>query len=134
MVAQTRHLINLYEEMKVPKEKLIFQFPGTWEGIQASRQIESEGVATLVFLVFRHEHIHLCTQPAIPKKTFHMTCGLILYSAHIAISHCQSVIETSRVLGLFIVKSSWFIWYHPLPGVGISVHAWTGPCSVVQLS
>ena len=56
MVAQTRHLLRLYDEMKVPRDKLIFQFPGTWEGIQASKQLESEGVATLVFLVFRHVH------------------------------------------------------------------------------
>eukprot|EP00803_Ostreobium_quekettii_P007934 evm.model.scf_3304.1 EVM.evm.TU.scf_3304.1 scf_3304:10-2913(-) len=52
MVAQAQHLLELYTEMRVPNDKLIFQFPGTWEGIQAARQLESEGVATLVSLVY----------------------------------------------------------------------------------
>lgn len=52
MVEQAHHLLGLYQELKVPKEKIILQFPGTWEGIQAARQLEQENVATLVSLVY----------------------------------------------------------------------------------
>jgi transaldolase len=42
----------LEEEMKVPRTKLLFKIPATWEGIQAIRQLEAKGIpchATLCY-------------------------------------------------------------------------------------
>lgn len=52
MVAKAHTLLGMYDEMKVGKGRLIFRLPATWQGIQAAGQLESEGVATQVFLVY----------------------------------------------------------------------------------
>ncbi|GMH35833.1 hypothetical protein BSKO_03701 [Bryopsis sp. KO-2023] len=52
MVENARTLVAMYKEMAVPSEKTIIQLPATWEGIQAAKQLEKEGINTVVFLVY----------------------------------------------------------------------------------
>mmetsp|Transcript_25893 Transcript_25893/g.56419 ORF Transcript_25893/g.56419 Transcript_25893/m.56419 type:complete len:389 (-) Transcript_25893:900-2066(-) len=52
MVAQVHHLLELYKENGVPSDKLIFQLPGTWAGIQAAKELEAKSVATQVYLIY----------------------------------------------------------------------------------
>uniref|UniRef100_A0A7R9VML0 Transaldolase n=3 Tax=Chlamydomonas euryale TaxID=1486919 RepID=A0A7R9VML0_9CHLO len=52
MVEKATALSKLYAEMRVPASKIIFRLPATWEGIQAAKQLESQGVTTQVYLVF----------------------------------------------------------------------------------
>ncbi len=44
---------DMYLQMGLAQERLIFRLPATWQGIQACRQLEAQGVATQVFLVYR---------------------------------------------------------------------------------
>lgn len=52
MVAKAHVLLDLYREMGVPKDKLIFRVPATWAGIQAASVLEKEGVATQAFHIY----------------------------------------------------------------------------------
>lgn len=45
-------LLKLYNDMDVPPERLLFKIPSTWQGIEASRLLESEGIQTHLTLVY----------------------------------------------------------------------------------
>ena len=46
-------LLALYEEMGVPQDRVLVRVPATWEGIQAAKALEAQGVATHLILVYR---------------------------------------------------------------------------------
>eukprot|EP00261_Vitis_vinifera_P031881 XP_019073124.1 PREDICTED: uncharacterized protein LOC100257422 isoform X2 [Vitis vinifera] len=45
-------LLTLYNEIDVPLERLLFKIPSTWQGIEASRLLESEGIQTHLTFVY----------------------------------------------------------------------------------
>ncbi|GER30399.1 ABC transporter F family member 4 [Striga asiatica] len=52
IVRKVHHLLKLYHEIGVPPERLLFKIPSTWQGIEASRLLESEGIQTHMTLVY----------------------------------------------------------------------------------
>ena len=53
-VAKARELIRMYAEAGVPKTRILVKVAATWEGIQAAKILESEGIscnATLIFSI-----------------------------------------------------------------------------------
>lgn len=51
-IAKVHDLIRLYEEVEVPKERLLFKIAATWQGIEAVRVLEAEGIQTHVTFVY----------------------------------------------------------------------------------
>lgn len=51
LVARGRNLAALYKEMNV--DRFLIRIPGTWQGIQAVKQLESEGIPCHVTLIYR---------------------------------------------------------------------------------
>lgn len=51
-LAQARRLIQRYREAGVPRERVLVKIASTWEGIQAARQLEQEGIRTNLTLLF----------------------------------------------------------------------------------
>ncbi|MCO5547666.1 hypothetical protein L7F22_001117 [Adiantum nelumboides] len=51
-IEKVHDLIRLYEEVEVPKERLLFKIPATWQGIEAVRVLEAEGIQTHVTFVY----------------------------------------------------------------------------------
>lgn len=51
-LTKVHDLIRLYKEVDVPKERLLFKIPATWQGIEAVRLLEAEGIQTHVTLVY----------------------------------------------------------------------------------
>lgn len=51
-VKKVHELVRLYKEVDVPKERLLFKIPATWQGIEAARQLEAEGVQTHITFVY----------------------------------------------------------------------------------
>lgn len=49
---RARGLVAMYKEMGIPKERIVIKIAGTWEGIQAARELEKEGISTNITLVF----------------------------------------------------------------------------------
>ncbi|KAM1258262.1 hypothetical protein ACFX13_038621 [Malus domestica] len=49
---QVHDLLKLYNQVNVPPERLLFKIPSTWQGIEASRLLESEGIQTHLTFVY----------------------------------------------------------------------------------
>ncbi len=54
-IAKARQLVAIYQENGVGKDKILIKIASTWEGIQAARQLEQEGIQCNLTLLF-----HLC--------------------------------------------------------------------------
>src|SRR3979490_241495 len=51
-INKERQLIKLYEERKIPKERVLIKIASTWEGIKAAEQLEKEGINCNLTLMF----------------------------------------------------------------------------------
>jgi transaldolase len=51
IVDQVLHLSQLYEEVGVSKDRVLYRIPATWHGIQAAKVLEQKGLNTLMTLV-----------------------------------------------------------------------------------
>ncbi|KAG8382400.1 hypothetical protein BUALT_Bualt05G0073400 [Buddleja alternifolia] len=52
IVQKVHYLLKLYTDIEVPSERLLFKIPSTWQGIEASRLLESEGIQTHMTFVY----------------------------------------------------------------------------------
>ncbi|KAA3456440.1 transaldolase-like [Gossypium australe] len=52
IIRRVHCLLRLYDEIAVPPERLLFKIPSTWQGIEASRLLESEGIQTHLTFVY----------------------------------------------------------------------------------
>ncbi|KAK1273921.1 hypothetical protein QJS04_geneDACA012373 [Acorus gramineus] len=52
IVRKVHELLKLYNDVEVPAERLLFKIPSTWQGIEASRLLESEGIQTHLTFVY----------------------------------------------------------------------------------
>lgn len=51
-VNKARHIMKLYEQAGIPRERVLIKIASTWEGIQAARQLEQEGIHCNLTLLF----------------------------------------------------------------------------------
>ncbi|XP_047337811.1 transaldolase [Impatiens glandulifera] len=52
IVSKVHELLKLYDEIEVSHDRLLFKIPSTWQGIEASRLLESEGIQTHLTFVY----------------------------------------------------------------------------------
>ncbi|WP_119672874.1 transaldolase [Deinococcus sp. RM] len=52
MVTKARHLIDLYAQQGVGKDRILIKLATTWEGVQAARVLEAQGIHCNLTLVF----------------------------------------------------------------------------------
>eukprot|EP01025_Chloroclados_australasicus_P008794 TRINITY_DN1323_c0_g1_i1.p1 TRINITY_DN1323_c0_g1~~TRINITY_DN1323_c0_g1_i1.p1 ORF type:complete len:430 (-),score=38.34 TRINITY_DN1323_c0_g1_i1:327-1502(-) len=52
LVAHGNTLLDLFQEMGVGKDRLLLRLPGSWEGIQAAKQLENQGINTHIAIVY----------------------------------------------------------------------------------
>ena len=51
-IAKARRLIKLYEEKKIPRERVLIKIASTWEGLLAAEQLQKEGIKCNLTLMF----------------------------------------------------------------------------------
>ena len=51
-IKKARRLIQLYEEKKVPRERVLIKIASTWEGLNAAEQLQKEGIFCNLPLLF----------------------------------------------------------------------------------
>lgn len=51
-VEKARRLIQLYEEKKIPRERVLIKIASTWEGLNAAEQLQKEGIFCNLTLLF----------------------------------------------------------------------------------
>ncbi|KAF8380478.1 hypothetical protein HHK36_027964 [Tetracentron sinense] len=52
IVRKVHELLKLYNDIEIAPERLLFKIPSTWQGIEASRLLESEGIQTHLTFVY----------------------------------------------------------------------------------
>uniref|UniRef100_A0A0D9X4J2 transaldolase n=1 Tax=Leersia perrieri TaxID=77586 RepID=A0A0D9X4J2_9ORYZ len=52
IIQRVHELVKLYNDHDVLSERLLFKIPATWQGIEASRLLESEGIQTHLTFVY----------------------------------------------------------------------------------
>ncbi len=51
-IKKARRLIELYEDRKIPRERVLIKVASTWEGLTAAEQLEKEGIRCNLTLLF----------------------------------------------------------------------------------
>ena len=51
-IKKARRLIELYEELKIPRERVLIKIASTWEGLNAAEQLQKEGIRCNMTLMF----------------------------------------------------------------------------------
>src|SRR2546421_9218429 len=51
-IKKARRLIKLYEDRKIPRERVLIKIASTWEGLQAAEQLQKEGIRCNLTLMF----------------------------------------------------------------------------------
>lgn len=65
-LAKCRTLYEMYEEIGVnPKERVLFKIASTWEGIQAAKQLEKEGIHCNLTLLFSFPQAVACAESGV---------------------------------------------------------------------
>jgi len=52
LVAKAKTLAGLYKDVGIPKDKILFRLPATFEGIKATKELEKSGLSCHVFMVY----------------------------------------------------------------------------------
>ena len=61
-VEKAKQIINTYEQSGVPKSRILIKIAGTWEGIQAVKKLESEGISCNCTLIFSLTQAVACAE------------------------------------------------------------------------
>jgi transaldolase len=51
-IKKARQLIKLYQERKIPRERVLIKIASTWEGLNAAEQLQKEGIRCNLTLMF----------------------------------------------------------------------------------
>ena len=61
-VEKAKQIINSYEQSGVPKNRILIKIAGTWEGIQAVKKLEAEGITCNCTLIFSLTQAIACAE------------------------------------------------------------------------
>ena len=61
-VEKAKQIINSYEQSGVPKNRILIKIAGTWEGIQAVKILEAEGISCNCTLIFSLTQAIACAE------------------------------------------------------------------------
>lgn len=61
-IEKGRKLISLYQKAGVPKERVLIKLASTWQGIKAAEQLEKEGIACNLTLLFSMAQAIACAE------------------------------------------------------------------------
>ena len=64
-IESARRLIALYEEQGINKNRILIKITATWEGIQAAKQLEQEGINTNLTLLFSFSQAVACADAGV---------------------------------------------------------------------
>jgi len=64
-ILKARKLIGMYEEWGIPREKIMIKVATTWEGINAARELEKEGIHCNLTLLFSMAQAIACAEAGV---------------------------------------------------------------------
>lgn len=64
-IARARHLITMYEERGITRDRVLIKIASTWEGIEAARQLEQESIQCNLTLLFGFAQARACADAGV---------------------------------------------------------------------
>ena len=64
-IARAKHIIGLYDEAGISKERILIKIASTWEGIQAASVLEKEGIHCNLTLLFSMAQAVACAEAGV---------------------------------------------------------------------
>ncbi|CAG8484885.1 11695_t:CDS:2 [Paraglomus brasilianum] len=64
-IAKAKRLIGLYNEVGIPKERVLIKIASTWEGIRAAEELEREGIHCNLTLLFSFPQAVACAEAGV---------------------------------------------------------------------
>lgn len=64
-IRKAREIMSLYESAGIPRERVLIKIASTWEGIQAARQLENEGIHCNLTLLFSLVQAVACAEAGV---------------------------------------------------------------------
>ena len=64
-VEKARHLISLYQQAGVGRDRVLIKIASTWEGIRAAKVLESQGIHCNMTLIFSQAQALACAQAGV---------------------------------------------------------------------
>ena len=64
-IARARHLIAMYEEKDITRDRVLIKIASTWEGIEAARQLEQESIQCNLTLLFGFAQARACADAGV---------------------------------------------------------------------
>lgn len=64
-IAKARQLVKLYQENNVATDRILIKIAATWEGIQAARVLEQEGIQCNLTLLFHMAQARACAEASV---------------------------------------------------------------------
>ena len=61
-VEKAKQIINSYEQSGIPKNRILIKIAGTWEGIQAVKKLEAQGISCNCTLIFSLTQAIACAE------------------------------------------------------------------------
>ena len=68
-INKARQLIKLYEERKIPRERVLIKIASTWEGINAAERVQKEGIKCNLTLMFSLPQAVRCAEAKVQLIT-----------------------------------------------------------------
>jgi transaldolase len=65
IITKSKHLIALYEESGIERERILIKIASTWEGIQAAAELEKEGIRCNLTLLFSFCQAVACAEAGV---------------------------------------------------------------------
>merc|ERR1712134_162063 len=64
-IAKAIELIKMYEEVGISKDRILIKIAATWEGIQAAKVLEAEGITCNLTLIFSLAQAIACAEAGV---------------------------------------------------------------------
>ncbi|MFT4247947.1 MAG: transaldolase [Pseudomonas sp.] len=64
-VAKAHKFIAMYAERGVPRDKILIKVAATWEGVEAARQLQAEGIDCNLTLIFNQTQALACSEAGV---------------------------------------------------------------------
>lgn len=64
-LAKAKHLLKLYADAGISKDRILIKIASTWEGIEAARQLEKEGIHCNLTLLFSLAQAAACAEAGV---------------------------------------------------------------------
>jgi transaldolase len=64
-ISRARHLIDMYEERGIARDRVLIKMASTWEGIEAARQLEQESIQCNLTLLFGFAQARACADAGV---------------------------------------------------------------------